>query len=159
MVTKMILPVRPDLTVGYINAGPEQETVIAHPSIVEKILDWKMGDPRYAQKSRRLSAIEGGAHMQRQITIELRVDYADSGKNDTMQHAVMIASRHILATARLLADNGVKPQIVAYSDDFYGGHEEIAVMDDIIAQGLSEDGGEGGEESISSELMSAARDS
>lgn len=95
--------------------------------------------------------------MQRQFTLELRVDYADPGKNEVMQDAVKAAAAHLFATAQLLADNGVKPQIAAHSDDWYCGHEEIKWMEDIIAKGLHEnenmsDGG------ISSDLLAAARD-
>lgn len=91
--------------------------------------------------------------MQRQFTIELRVDYQDEGKNEAMQEAVKRAARHVLATAALLAD-GVKPQIAAFSDDFFTGHKEISVLEDTIATGKQQLGGEA-EETVSSELVAA----
>ena len=91
--------------------------------------------------------------MQRQFTIELRVDYADNEKNGSMQEAVQRAARHVLATAALLAD-GVKPQIAAFSDDFFTGHQEISVLEDTIAKGQKQIGGEL-EDAVSSELTAA----
>ena len=75
---------------------------------------------------------------QRQFTLELRVDYADNGKNAEMKQAVLRAGRHLLATAALLAD-GIKPEIVAYADDFFEGHTEISVLEDTIGRELAEE--------------------
>lgn len=93
--------------------------------------------------------------MQRQFTIELRVDYADQGKNDAMRLALQQAARHVYATGVLLAD-GVKPQIAVFSDDFFTGHEAIALLDDTVAQGISEIGGPDADNGVSDELMAAA---
>jgi len=98
--------------------------------------------------------------MQRMFSIELRVDYADADKNETMRTALQHAARHVFATAQLLADNGVKPQIALYSDDFFAGHEEIALLEDVIQQGLDQQaGGEAtaNEDGVSSELAAAVR--
>lgn len=97
--------------------------------------------------------------MQRQFTIELRVDYADNGKNEAMRQALTAAARHVYATATLLAD-AVKPQIAIFSDDFFSGHEEIELLEDVIAQGkqqLEQAGVSEQPEEISSELLSAVR--
>jgi hypothetical protein len=75
---------------------------------------------------------------QRQFALELRVDYADNGKNAEMKKAVLRAGRHLLATAELLAD-GIKPEIVAYADDFFEGHTEISILEDIIGNELAEE--------------------
>jgi hypothetical protein len=94
--------------------------------------------------------------MQRQFTIELRVDYADSEKNIEMKKALQHCARHALATAALLAD-GVKPQVAIFSDDFFSGNEEIRLLDDEIQQGLDGLDGTAVEEGsgFSSELMDA----
>jgi len=94
--------------------------------------------------------------MQRQFTIELRVDYSDQEKNEAMRKALQQAARHVYATATLLAD-GVKPQIAIFSDDFFTGHETIALLEDTIAKGLAQINEQpGDEDSVSSELMAAA---
>lgn len=96
--------------------------------------------------------------MQRQFTIEVRVDYADNGKNEAMRTAVAQAARHVYTKASLLAD-GVKPTIAIFSDDFFTGHEDIALLDDKIAQGkatMAVIGEATGEDTISAELMAAA---
>ena len=94
--------------------------------------------------------------MQRQFTIEIRVDYADNGKTDVMKKAMQQAARHVFATATLLAD-GVKPQVAVFSDDFFTGHEEIALLDDTITQGIEAIQATGEQEVISNELLAATR--
>lgn len=96
--------------------------------------------------------------MIRQFTIELRVNYADADKNDTMRTACAAAARHMFATANLLAD-GTKPDIAIFSDDWFAGKEEINLMQDVIQQGLDETQDAVTEGEVSSELMAAVRDS
>lgn len=96
--------------------------------------------------------------MQRQFTIELRVDYADPDKNEVMKKALQAAARHMYATAVLLSDSGMRPEIMLASDDFFSGNEEINLLEDTIQQGLDEtDLPE--EAAPSSELLAAVRDS
>lgn len=73
--------------------------------------------------------------MQRQFTIEIRVDYEDAGKNDVMLKAMQMAAQHVYAQASLLADK-VKPQIVVFSDDFMSETQQIALLDDTIGKGV-----------------------
>lgn len=117
---------------------------------LDKMIEWKSRGPAgllwYTQRS---------ALMNRQFTIELRVDYADAEKNEVMRRALQIAGRHMFATASLLSD-GVKPQIAMFSDDFFDGHAEIALIEDTIQKGLDEVGGEG-DQGVSSELIAACR--
>lgn len=95
--------------------------------------------------------------MQRQFTVELRVDYSDNDKNETMRTALQHAARHVYATAVLLSD-GVKPQVAVFSDDFFSGHEEIKLLDDVIQNGLQDTNMTNDTEQVSSELMSAMKD-
>lgn len=119
-------------------------------SELDQLIDWKCDNPKFnlSQEKR---------HMQRQFTIEVRVDYTDKDKNEAMRTALAAAARHVFATAVLLAD-GVKPTIAIFSDDFFQGHEEIALMQDVIRDGV--DSISGGEEAqdngVSSELAAAA---
>lgn len=117
---------------------------------LDQMIQWKSRGPNgllwYTERSEL---------MNRQFTIELRVDYADSDKNEVMRQALQIAGRHMYATAELLGD-GVKPQIAMFSDDFFDGHAEIALIDDVLQKGkdmlkLGDD------EGVSSELMAACR--
>lgn len=94
--------------------------------------------------------------MQRQFTIELRVDYADPGKNEAMRTALCMAARQLMTKAELLAD-AIKPQISIMSDDFFVGSQEIKMFDDLIGKAV--EAGEGGEESeVSEEMLQAMRD-
>lgn len=96
--------------------------------------------------------------MQRQFTIELRVDFEDSEKLPALKKVLQQAARHAFATAQLISDNQKSTQVAIFSDDFFSGHEEIRLLDDVIQQGLTETGNESGSDHVSSELMEAARD-
>jgi len=103
--------------------------------------------------------IQRSIHMQRQFTIELRVDFADQEKLVSMKQVLQQAARHAFATAQLISDNPKTTQIAIYSDDFFTGHEEIKLMDDTIQQGLDDTGETtSGSDAISSELMGAVAD-
>ncbi len=104
----------------------------------QRLREWKFCSPTHLRKFGRAYAVQRGLFMQRQYTIELRVDYADADKNAAMRAALQHAARHVLATAGLIADSGVKPQIAIFSDDWFSGHDEIKLFDDIVAQGLAE---------------------
>lgn len=95
--------------------------------------------------------------MQRQFTIELRVDFADPEKLPEITKVLQQCARHAFATAQLISDNPKATQIVIYSDDFFSGHEEIKLLEDTIQQGLDATGNTTGSDELSSELMEAAR--
>lgn len=95
--------------------------------------------------------------MQRQFTIELRVDYADNEKNDAIRTTLKQCARRALATANLIADNPRATVCAIWSDDFYSGHEEIALLDDILGEVTEETINETGDEP-SAELLGALKD-
>lgn len=94
--------------------------------------------------------------MQRQFTIELRVNYADQERNDVIRRACQAAARHVYAMAALLQD-GIEPQIAISSDDFFSGHQQIALLDDTVQQAI--DQGRVEEEPISEDLLAAQPES
>jgi hypothetical protein len=122
--------------------------------VLDRLIDWQWGDVRAVVATGRERGRNGEKIMQRQFTIELRVDYADQEKNEAMRIALLNAARHVFGTAVLLADQ-VQPTIGVFSDDFFSGHKEIALLDDIIKQGVEDMGGNSGGEQISSELVEA----
>lgn len=134
-------------------AYPYPDNVVGLPKdILDALLIWRMMDPRYVTRATRVKGID----MQRQWTIEARADFADQEKNEAISNAVRTAAVHINATIALLSD-GIKPQVVAFSDDFFTGHEEIALLPDTLGQGLATvDAGE--EADISSEMLAAVRE-
>lgn len=105
--------------------GVQSSSMMKSPTL-GSLIDWKMKSPTVEH--------ERSKTMQRQFTIEVRVDYADDGKNVVMKEAIQAAARHVYATASLLSD-GVKPEIAVFSDDFFHGHEQIELLEDIIAKG------------------------
>lgn len=128
--------------------------ILADPFGLDKLIEWKMGSILMLKRN-RLHTITEGNHMQRQFTIEIRVDYADSDKNAAMKQTLQQCARHAYATATLLSE-GVKAQVAIFSDDFFSGHEEIMLIEDTIQQGLDEIGDT--KEVISSELIGAMTD-
>lgn len=95
--------------------------------------------------------------MQRQWTIEARADFADPEKNDAITEAVRRAAVHINATLLLLSD-GQPPQVVAFSDDFFAGHKEVALLQDKMGDALRTHDDIVEEGTVSDELLQAARD-
>jgi hypothetical protein len=123
--------------------------ILANPDALDKLIIRRMDDPRYTQQE---------VTIQRQWTIEARADFADQEKNDAISEAVRRAAVHINATIALLAD-GIKPQVVAFSDDFFAGHEDIALMPDSIGAAIAEHAEDvGGEAPVSDEMLQAMRD-
>ena len=76
----------------------------------------------------------------RTYTVELRVDFDDDTdtKKATMDKAVRMAAKHLLANALIISDKR-KPEITAQYDDFWVGTEEINLEDDIITESQDSD--------------------
>lgn len=128
--------------------------ILGNPDVLDKVILWRMNDPRYEDRTTRVK----GLSMQRQWTIEARADFADQEKNDIISNAVRVAAVHINATIALLAD-GIKPQVVAFSDDFFAGHQEIALLEDTLGRAIADHADKVGPEApVSDEMMQAMRD-
>jgi hypothetical protein len=136
----------------------EAPAILADPFGLDRLIEWKLGSITNLKRT-RTETIARGAHMQRQFTIELRVDFADSEKLGPLKQVLQQAARHAYATAQLISDNPKSTQIAIFSDDFFTGHEEIKLLDDVIQQGLDQTGEDssGGSEGVSSELLAAVQ--
>lgn len=127
--------------------------ILANPNALDHLILWRMSDPRYTDRNNRVK----GLTMQRQWTIEARADFADAEKNEAITEAVRRAAVHINATLALLSD-GQKPQVVAFSDDFFAGHAEIALLENKLGDALKAHDDIGAEGEVSDEMLQAARD-
>lgn len=128
--------------------------ILANPDVLDKLILWRMTDPRYEDRETRVK----GLSMQRQWTIEARADFADQEKNDAITEAVRRAAVHINATIALLAD-GIRPQVVAFSDDFFAGHDDIALLEDKLGKAIEDHADQVGDEAaVSDEMRDAMRD-
>lgn len=127
--------------------------VLANPDVLDQLIIWRMNDPRYTERDNRLK----GLAMQRQWTIEARADFADQEKNDAITEAVRVAAVHINATIALLAD-GIRPQVVAFSDDFFAGHAEIGLLEDKLGKAKIDHDEDTEDGAVSDEMMQAMRD-
>lgn len=125
---------------------------------VDKWIEWRAGSIAVL-KHYKLDTITRGAHMQRQFTVELRVDFADQDKLPSLKQVLQQCARHAFATAQLLSDNPKTTQVAIFSDDFFSGHEEIKLLEDVIQSGLDaigeSSGSEAAPEGLSSELVGA----
>lgn len=92
--------------------------------------------------------------MQRQFTIELRVDFADESKKETMKKEMARCARMMLATAKMLSD-GQDPEAGLFSDDFFMGHEELNLLDNDMGEALAAP--EAQEAPVPQELMDALK--
>lgn len=102
---------------------------------LDRLITWKAGSMAVL-KHYKLDTITKGAHMQRQFTIELRVDFADRDKLPELKQTLLQCARHAYSTASLLSDTPKTTQIAIYSNDFFSPPEEIKMLDDIIAKGI-----------------------
>jgi|SRR5712664_1276217 len=132
--------------------------ILADPFGLDKLIEWKMGSIKNRKYTHRYDEITEEQKMQRQFTIELRVDFADSEKLGPLKQVLQQAARHAYATAQLISDNPKSTQIAIFSDDFFTGHEEIKLMEDVIQQGLDETGTATEADNVSSELMAAVNE-
>lgn len=123
---------------------------------LDKLVVWRMEDPKFYKHYDNNTERPA---MMRQFTMELRVDYSgdsklsEADKNELMRKAWRAAAVHVYAQAGLLA-TGQKPQIALFSDDFYEGHEEIALLTDELGAAIAKD--DSPEVPISDEMMALA---
>ena len=96
--------------------------------------------------------------MQRQWTIEARADFADPEKNDAITIAVQRFAVALNATLVLIKDNGQSPQVVCYSDDFFTGHEDIALIEDKLGKAIADNSETTQTMDVSDEMLQAMRD-
>lgn len=125
----------------------------APPEILDKVIIWRMSDPRYSYKEGK----ERDIKMQRQWTIEVRADFNDAEKNDAITECVRQHAVAINATVVLIKDNGQVPQTVCYSDDFFTGHDDIALLENKLGKALETQAEETGL-TVSDEMMQTMRD-
>ena len=122
--------------------------------LLDQLTRWKLGDPRH--KTRRQLKRDG---MYRQFTIDLRVDFTDQEKLKVVRQCIAAAARDVYATVSFLLDKGSEPQIAAYSDDGFAGHEDISILENTIQKGRDElatvAGAEIPDEGISEEMLQA----
>lgn len=109
------------------------------PTELDQMIEWKAGSIAVLKhyQSKMAEQLKEQC-MQRQFTIELRVDFADQEKLEALKITLKQAARHCHATAMLISDNPKSTQIAIYSEDFFTGNEEIKLLDDVIGDGLAE---------------------
>lgn len=147
---------RPDLVAedewgfGY-RIGPDTRV---NPDTLSQLVEWRLTDPRYMDRQTRMKGL--GQMPQRQWTIEARANFTDQGKNDAITEAIRTAAVHVHAVMVLLSD-GQKPQVVAFSDDFFAGHDEISLIEDSLGKAKA-DHADMAETEISEDMLSALRE-
>lgn len=96
--------------------------------------------------------------MQRKFTIEIKVDFADEGKLPVFTKTVLLHTRRLLGTARMIADIPKNVKVIVFGDDFLVGQKEIELMQDLLDDTqIEEDGTDTAEDKISPELLALAK--
>jgi len=68
----------------------------------------------------------------KKFTIELKVDYDDDSKTETIRNIGRGIAKHWHTSALLLQDNR-GPQLAYHSDDMFEGTQEISLAEDPLA--------------------------
>lgn len=97
--------------------------------------------------------------MQTTLVMELRVDFADADKIELMRQKWAECGRYAYATASLLQDNGVKPQMMMQHDDWFCEPKTIELMEDVLGNAIAAGGVEAEpDQNVSSELLGAMQE-
>lgn len=86
---------------------------VCDPNVLDQLILWKL-----ASRSK---------DVQRKWHIEITADFADEGRYAAVTRAVQMASAVLSSKLGFGADQGVKPQIAAWSDDWFGNNEQINI--------------------------------
>lgn len=129
-------------------SGSTSFALLADEDTLDKLIIWRMGDPRYSK---------GKPDMMIQWVIEARADYADPKKNEVVKRAMQRAAAHVNAQMNLISD-GQTPQVVCFSDDFFTGHEDIALIEDVLGKNLAAAETGEADDTVSDEMLAALRD-
>ena len=126
---------------------------------LDNLLDWKL-DRYLARKDRAVSQQE--VVIQDQITIELRVDFADKEKIPELTKIACSMARTLVANVQLLGPT-CKPECVVFTDNFMSPPEKLDIYADLIGKGKEELAAAAtatvtvAEDQVSSELLAAMR--
>ena len=100
--------------------------------------------------------------MQDQITIELRVDFADKEKIPELTKIACSMARTLVANVQLLGPT-CKPECVVFTDNFMSPPQKVDIYADLIGKGKEELAAAApatvtvAEDQVSSELLAAMR--
>lgn len=86
---------------------------VCDPNVLDKLIKWKLH--------------VRSKEVQRTWKIEITASFADEARYAAITTAVQQAAVVINAKIAMGMDQGVKPQIAAWSDDFYGDHKNIEI--------------------------------
>ena len=93
---------------------------------IDALLDWKLNRWNEAKTK-----------MQDQITIELRVDFADKDKIPELINIACAAAQHMVANVMLLQPV-TKPECVVFTDNFMAPPKKIDIYSNLIKKGQEE---------------------
>lgn len=120
---------------------PVEEQLMA--DVLDKLIVWEL--------------FKKDMKMQRTWKIEVTADFADETKYESISREVKRAAVLLNATTALGMDQGVKPMVVCYSDDFFGNHEDIDMWaKDVDAENAPDALGK--QDELSDELRQAMQD-
>ncbi len=104
------------------------------------------------------ATIKKEQRMQRQYTLEIRIDCLDKDKLDAFREVFRTLAQDVYANAEMLGGQ-CKPQMAVFSEDYFDGHSDIKLFEHRMKDGmeqLANAGDTSGEEALSDELIAAA---
>ncbi len=116
---------------------------------------WAFNSPRVWKEFKW--QVKGKTMAQQEWTIQARVDCGPD-EQVAIKVAVQRLARHLLTQISLSPTLRGKVQVVCYSEDFFNGHQDIALIDDTVSEAISglPDGHQ--DEGVSRDLLDAVRD-
>lgn len=99
---------------------------------IDALINWKLTRHQAAAK-----AAKEGTQMQDQITIELRVDFADKEKIPELIKLACSMARTLVANVQLLGPT-TKPECTVFTDNFIAPPLKIDIFSDLIAKGQAQ---------------------
>jgi hypothetical protein len=103
----------------------------AAPGALDKMIVWKLREPKPSNSGAYANMA------QRQWTIEVRADFSDPAKNAEIKQLVQQHAVSLHAFTALLSDVQ-PPQVVCFSEDFFEGHQEIALHENTLGAAIKE---------------------
>jgi len=104
-------------------------------SQLDALIDWKLDD--YVKRRNTAKAKQENGIMQDQITIELRVDFADKDKIPELTKIACSMARTLVANVQLLGPT-CKPECVVFTDNFMSAPQQVDIYADLIGKGKDE---------------------
>ena len=106
---------------------------------LNKLVDWRLKAPSIARKyhpDKSPEELRRQGVAQKTLCLELRLDFADQERYNTMVGFFQQCAVYLVAQADLASDRGIKPDVAIYDDDMYLGKRDISLVPNTLQKGM-----------------------